>query len=226
MNILWFISARFQNMMHNQALANLVRKQVKDHYGRYLGNIVGFSLDNGGHIKSVAVEQAGGDFAEYASERILIEGEYIILLPDWKDEIERLKRDSALAQKRYGSLEQLSKEGEISTEVFAHLKEKYETEITTLRSSFTNLTEGLKSRIATIEEKNTRISKFIGSLKVQYRTGEIDEQTYRTAMESISQLLKQDAEESNELTMTLTWLTGSSENPAKPETPIAPTISA
>lgn len=213
-------------MMHNQALSNLVRKQVKDHYGRYLGNIVGFSLDNGGHIKSIAVEHAGGEFAEYASGRILIEGEYVILLPDWKEEIERLKRDSALAQKRYGSLEQLSKEGEISGEVYAHFKERYEVEITTLRSSFTSLTEGLKSRIAALAEKNTRISKFIGGLKVQYRTGEIDEQTYRIAMESISQLLKRDAEESNELATTLTWLTGSSETPANQESPIAPAISA
>jgi hypothetical protein len=199
---------------------------VKDHYGRYLGNIVGFSLDNGGHIKSIAVEHAGGEFAEYASGRILIEGEYVILLPDWKEEIERLKRDSALAQKRAGSLEQLSKEGEISAEVYAHFKERYEVEITTLRSSFTSLTEGLKSRIAALAEKNTRISKFTGGLKVQYRTGEIDEQTYRTAMDSISQLLKRDAEESNELATMLTWLTGSSETPANPETLIAPAILA
>lgn len=214
-------------MMHSQAFSNLVRKQVKDNYGRYLGNIVGFSLDNVGHMKSTAVEHAGGEFAEYPSERILIEGEYVILLPDWKEEIEKLKRDSALAQKRHASLEQLSKEGEVSPEVYAHLKEKYEAEIANLRVSFTSLTEGLRARIAALESRGIAINKFIGGLKVQYRSGEIDDQTYKTAMDSVNQLLKRDTEEHGELSAILAWLTGpSGETPIKQENPIAPTISA
>lgn len=214
---------RSKNMMHSQTLANLVRKQVKDNYGRHLGSVIGFSLDNSGHIKSLAVEQSGGDFGEYTSERVLFEGEYVILLPDWKEEVEQLKRDTSLAQKRATVLENLSKEGEISGEAYEHLKMQYESEITTLRNTYTSLTNLLKERVSFLERRNTQINKFVAGLKVQYRTGEIDEQAYRAAMESVNKILKCDIEEQAEISGILAWLTGS-ETAAKQE--VAPTIAA
>ncbi|MCS4538113.1 MAG: CdvA-like protein [Thaumarchaeota archaeon] len=211
-------------MMHSQTLANLVRKQVKDSYGRHIGNVIGFSLDNVGHIKALAVEHTGGDFGEYTNERILFEGEYIVLLPDWKEEVERLKRDTTLAQKRASVLDNLSKEGEISSEAYEHLKMQYDAEIAALRNTYTSLTDGLKERISILEHRNAQISKFSAGLKVQYRTGESDEQTYRAAMESVNRILKSDIEEQAEISGILAWLTGS--DAVAKQDQIAPTITA
>ena len=43
-------------MMHAQALEKLVKKPVKDTYGRNLGQVIGFSLDSSGNMKALGLD--------------------------------------------------------------------------------------------------------------------------------------------------------------------------
>ena len=100
-------------MMHAQALEKLVKKPVKDTYGRNLGQVIGFSLDSSGNMKALGVDHGNGQFFEYAHERIIIDGssETIILLPEWQEDVDKLKKSTENAGKELSkSLEKAKKD--------------------------------------------------------------------------------------------------------------------
>ena len=86
-------------MMHAQALDKFVKKPVKDTYGRDLGHVIGFSLDSAGNMKGLGVDHGTGSFQEYSHERIIIDGksETIILLPEWREDVDKLKKNTLTA---------------------------------------------------------------------------------------------------------------------------------
>ena len=128
-------------MMHAQALEKLVKKPVKDTYGRNLGQVIGFSLDSSGNMKALGVDHGNGQFFEYAHERIIIDGssETIILLPEWQEDVDKLKKNTQIAKKRTRVLEKLRAQGEIPEHAFDDLKSSYEGEINNLKASCLSL---------------------------------------------------------------------------------------
>jgi hypothetical protein len=195
-------------MMHAQTLTRLVKRPVKDTYGRFSGHVIGFSLDSSGQMKGVGVELGSGSFKEFPSERVILDGESIILLPEWREKVEKLKKNTMIAQKRSEVLDDLRKEGEVPQYVYEELKAKYGGEIADLRSSFDSLTVTLKARVKEIEGRRIDVERFLGGLKVQHRAKEIDEETYTAASETTVEMMTRDEQERSEILFTLTWLTG------------------
>ena len=89
-------------MMHALTLEKLVKKPVKDTYGRHLGHVIGYSLDSSGNMKGLGVDHGSSTFQEYPRERILIEGNgnHIVLLPEWKENVDKLRKNTLIVKKR------------------------------------------------------------------------------------------------------------------------------
>ena len=170
-------------MMHAQALEKLVKKPVKDTYGRNLGQVIGFSLDSSGNMKGLGVDHGTGQFIEYPRERIIIDGssETIILLPEWQEDVDKLKKNTQIAKKRTKVLEKLRSEGEIPDHAFNDLKSSYEDEINTLKASCSTIVDKLETRINNIESSRIKTEKFLSTLKVQFHSDEIDGETFKRA---------------------------------------------
>ncbi len=67
--------------MRAEALEKLVNRPVKDTYGRYVGFVVGFSVDTAGDLKSVGVDQGDGEFTEYSSDRVVSTADGFVVIP-------------------------------------------------------------------------------------------------------------------------------------------------
>ena len=195
-------------MMHAQALDKFVKKPVKDTYGRDLGHAIGFSLDSSGNMKGLGVDHGTGSFQEYSHERIIIDGksETIILLPEWREDVDKLKKNTLTAKKRTKVLEDLRLEGEIPEHAFQDLKQNYENEIDKLKSSSISIVEKLQNRIDNIEKSRLETEKFLSTLKVQYRTDEIDRETFHRASESTVDMMDKDNVEKAEISQILNFL--------------------
>ena len=213
-------------MMHAQALEKLVKKPVKDTYGRNLGQVIGFSLDSSGNMKGLGVDHGTGQFIEYPRERIIIDGssETIILLPEWQEDVDKLKKNTQIAKKRTKVLEKLRSEGEIPDHAFVDLKSSYEDEINTLKASCSSIVDKLETRINNIESSRIKTEKFLSTLKVQFHSDEIDGETFKRASQSTMDMMEKDTIERHEISNILTWLSVSdqkeSEHVPEPE-PIA-----
>ena len=185
--------------MRAEALEKLVDRPVKDTYGRYVGFVVGFSVDTSGDLKSVGVDQGNGEFTEYPSERIVSTADGFVLIPAWKVECDSLGKDIDGVKRRAKALQELAKEGEIPRTMYEEMMTKYQDEAGRIQGHYKSLAEGMVVRIGELEGQKETLDRFLVNVKVQFRAGEIDEAAYKVASECCQSMQKRNQQEMEDL---------------------------
>jgi len=189
--------------MRAEALEKLVNKPVKDTYGRYVGFVVGFSVDTSGDLKSVGVDQGNGEFTEYPNQRIVSTADGFVTIPEWKVECDSLGKEVDGVRRRAKALQELAREGEVSRSLFDDMMGKYQEEAAKIQGSYKSLAEHMVVRIGELEGQKESLDKFLVEVKVQFRAGEIDEAAYKVAAESCQAMQTRNSQEMAELTKML-----------------------
>jgi CdvA-like protein len=185
--------------MRAEALEKLVDRPVKDTYGRYVGFVVGFSVDTSGDLKSVGVDQGNGEFTEYPSERIVSTAEGFVLIPSWRVECDSLGKEIDGVKRRAKALQELAKEGEIPRTLYEEMMGKYQDEAGKIQGNYKSLAEGMVVRIGELEGQRESLDRFLVNVKVQFRAGEIDEAAYKVAAECCQAMQKKNQQETEDL---------------------------
>jgi prefoldin subunit 5 len=193
--------------MRSEALEKLVDKPVKDTYGRYVGFVVGFSVDPSGELKSVGVDQGNGEFTEYPSARIVSAAEGFVLIPAWRVECDALGKELDAVKRRVKALQDLAREGEIPRALYEEMAGRYSAEASKFQESYKSLTEGMVVRIGELEGQRETLDRFLVDIKVQYRAGEVDEAAFRVAAESCQSMQKRNSQEMEDLSKALKAMT-------------------
>ena len=184
-------------------MEKLVDRPVKDSYGRYVGFVVGFSVDTSGELKSVGVDQGDGEFTEYPSQRVVSTSDGFVVIPAWKLEYESLGKEIDAVKKRAKALQDLAREGEIPRSIYDDMMAKYSSEVSKVQDSFKALAEGMVVRIGELEGQRESLERFLAEVKVQYRAGEIDEAAFKVAAQSCEAMQTRNAQETEELSRML-----------------------
>jgi CdvA-like coiled-coil domain len=185
--------------MRAEALEKLVNRPVKDTYGRYVGFVVGFSVDTAGDLKSVGVDQGDGEFTEYSSDRVVSTAEGFVVIPAWKVECDSIGKDIEGVKRRAKALQELAREGEIPGNMYDEMMGKYSEEAAKIQESYKSMTEQMVVRIGELEGQRESLDRFLVNLKVQFRAGEIDEAAYKVASESCKAMSQRNAQEREDL---------------------------
>jgi CdvA-like coiled-coil domain len=193
--------------MRAEALEKLVNRPVKDTYGRYVGFVVGFSVDTSGDLKSVGVDQGNGEFTEYPSQRIFSTAEGFVLIPGWKVDCEALGKDIEGVRRRAKALQELSKEGEIPRTLYEEMVSKYTGEASKIQDSYKSLAESMVVRLGELEGQKESLERFLVDVKVQFRAGDIDEAAYKVASECCQAMQKKNSQERDDLAKMLKFAT-------------------
>jgi HPt (histidine-containing phosphotransfer) domain-containing protein len=170
---------------HAEILRQYLGKEVRDIYGRNVGNIIGLTMDEKGALNSIGIEHSTGDFAQYTTSHLKIDGETIVLVPVWKVDAENLQKEIAIGQKRLQALDQLLREKRISEYTYEDLRRGYESAMRQLEELRRALVDKLKQRRGELEHQGRRLEEFIANVEVQFMTGEIDEEAHRMATSSL-----------------------------------------
>jgi len=189
--------------MRSEALEKLVDRPVKDTYGRYVGFVVGFSVDTSGELKSVGVDQGNGEFTEYPSQRIVSTAEGFVLIPAWRVECDALGKEIDGVRRRAKALQDLAREGEIPRTLFDEMIAKYSDEAAKIQGNYKSLAENMVVRIGELEGQKETLDRFHVDIKVQFRAGEIDEAAFKVASESCKAMLKRNSQEMEDLSKML-----------------------
>ncbi|HEY6282352.1 MAG TPA: CdvA-like protein [Nitrososphaerales archaeon] len=193
--------------MRAEALEKLVNRPVKDTYGRYVGFVVGFSVDTSGGLKSVGVDQGNGEFTEYPNERVVSTADGFVVIPEWKVAIESIGKDVEGVRRRAKALQELAREGEVPRTLFDDMMGKYSDEASKIQSTYKSLAESMAVRLGELEGQKDSLDKFLVEIKVQFRAGEIDEAAYKVAAESCQAMQSRNSQEMGELTKALKSVT-------------------
>ncbi|MDG6903030.1 MAG: CdvA-like protein [Nitrososphaerota archaeon] len=185
--------------MRAEALERLVDRPVKDSYGRYVGFVVGFSVDTSGELKSIGVDQGNGEFTEYPSQRIVSASDGFVLIPAWKVECDSLNREVDGVRRRAKALQDLAREGEIPRSIYDDMMSKYSADASKIQGSYKSLAEGMVVRIGELEGQREALQRFLVDIKVQFRAGEIDEAAFKVAAESCESMQARNSQEMDDL---------------------------
>lgn len=195
-----------------EALQKFIGKPAKDIYRRYIGYVVGITLDSNGRLNSVGVDR-GGSFEEFSSNQIIIEDDTLILIPSWKLEAEKFKKQHDLTLKRFQALDELLKNNEIPEYVYNELCKQYKDSLAELEEEHKNLIDSLNRRMKALEEHIRHLERFLGHLKVQHKAGEISDETYRLASEYLTSVISKTIEEKKDVESTIQMLTAPPKEP-------------
>src|SRR5437867_1412260 len=89
-----------------------VGKPVKDIYGTHIGKVVGIITEIDGEIETVGVDCGSGGLKQLPYEQLVIQGEYVVFIPKWRLDAQRLLSEKCLALKRINALQAIVAEND------------------------------------------------------------------------------------------------------------------
>jgi hypothetical protein len=155
-----------------------VGKQVKDMYGTLMGNVVGIITDTDGSIESVSVDCGDSGLKQLSYEQLLVQGDYVIFIPKWRLDAQKLFRQKNLTLKRIKALQHLVEEDDTMKEDAEIVYIKYEKKLQELEEKEKSINEKLKERLDSLHKSTKNIKSILFDSKLQYKSHEISEETY------------------------------------------------
>src|SRR5215210_6597184 len=155
-----------------------IGKQVKDMYGTLMGNVVGIITDTDGSIESVSVDCGDSGLKPLSYEQLLVQGDYVIFIPKWRLDAQKLFRQKNLTLKRIKALQNLVEEDDTMKEDAEIVYVKYEKKLHELEEKEKSINEKLKERLDELNGSTKNIKSILFDAKLQYKSHELSEETY------------------------------------------------
>ncbi len=158
-------------------------KQAKDMYGTFMGKVVGMITDSDGSIESVSVDCGSGGLKQLAYEQLLVQRDYVIYIPKWRLDTQKLLRQKNLILKRIKALQDIVTENDLMKDDAELVYLKYEKRLHALEEDEKSLNEKLDA-----ESKSIKAVLF--DAKLQYKSNEVTEEMYQQISIYTNELLE------------------------------------
>ncbi len=166
-----------------------VSKKVKDMYGTFIGKVVGIITDIEGSIESVSVDCGSSGIKNLPYEQLLVQGDYVIFIPRWRLDAQKLLREKSLTLKRIKALQEIVADNDNMKDDAELVYLKYEKRLDNLGENTKEIIERLHQRISEIDMESKRIKAVLFDAKLQYRSNEITEDIYQQITTHTNELI-------------------------------------
>jgi hypothetical protein len=156
-----------------------VGKKVKDMYGTYIGKVIGIITDIEGSIESVSVDCGSSGIKNLPYEQLLVQGDYVIFIPRWRLDAQKLLREKSLTLKRIKALQEIVADNDVMKDDAELVYLKYEKRLDKLSENTNEIIERLHQRISELDMELKRVKFVLFDAKLQYKSNEISEDIYQ-----------------------------------------------
>ena len=181
-----------------------VGKQVKDMYGTHIGKVVGLVTDIDGSIESIGVDCGSVGLKQLPYEQLLVQGDYVIYIPRWRMDAQKLVRQKSLTLKRIKALQDLVADNDQMKSDAEIVYLKYENRLRALEGEEHGVINTLKSRLEELDSQAASIKTVVFDAKLQYRSNDMTEETYQQVNMNANELLEHINLEKEEISNFLT----------------------
>jgi len=181
-----------------------VGKLVKDMYGTHIGKVVGLVTDIDGSIESIGVDCGSVGLKQLPYEQLLVQGDYVIYIPRWRMDAQKLVRQKSLTLKRIKALRDLVSNNDLMKGDAETVYLKYENRLRDLEGEEHEVIEMLKSRLEELSSQATSIKTVLFDAKLQYRSNDMIDKTYQQVNTNVNELLEHISLEKEEINNFLT----------------------
>lgn len=166
-----------------------VGKKVKDMYGTYIGKVVGIMTDIEGATESVGVDCGSGGIKNLPYEQLLVQGDYVIFIPRWRLDAQKLLREKSLTLKRIKALQEIVADNDNMKDDAELVYFKYEKRLDGLSENTKEIIDKLQQRISELDMESKRVRIVLFDAKLQYKSNEITEDLYQQISINTNELL-------------------------------------
>ena len=167
-----------------------IGKQVKDLYGTLIGKVMGMITDIDGSIESISVDCGTSGLKQLTYEQLLVQGDYVIYIPRWRLDAQKLLRQKSLTLQRIRALQDIATENDSMKDDVELVYMKYDKRLHDLEENANHLNGNLESRLKELEEESHRIKTILFDAKLQFRSNEMTEEIYQQINIYTSELLE------------------------------------
>ena len=157
-----------------------IGKQVKDMYGTFIGKVVGTITDIDGSVQTVGVDCGSEGLKQLPFEQLVVQGAYVIYIPRWRLDAQRLLREKGLTLRRIRALMDIVSENDDMKEDAELIHEKYKMKLLTLEESEKQIKEKLEQRIKELDSQFQSIRMLVFDAKLQFKSNEISDAKYES----------------------------------------------
>jgi hypothetical protein len=176
-----------------------VGKQVKDMYGTFMGKVVGIITDTDGSIESVGVDCGSAGLKQLPYEQLLVQGDYVIFIPRWRLDAQKLLRQKNLTLQRIRGLQDIVAENDLMKDDAELVYLKYEKRLHDLVENEKSVNEELQARLNELDAENRSIKTVLFDAKLQFRSNEITEDAYQQISTHTNELIERISIEKSEI---------------------------
>ncbi len=141
--------------------------------------VVGIITDIEGSIESVSVDCGSNGIKNLPYEQLLVQGDYVIFIPRWRLDAQKLLREKSLTLKRIKALQEIVADNDNMKDDAELVYLKYEKRLDDLGENTKEIIERLHQRISEIDMESKRIKAVLFDAKLQYKSNEITEDIYQ-----------------------------------------------
>lgn len=176
-----------------------VGKQVKDMYGTFMGKVVGIITDTDGSIESVGVDCGSAGLKQLPYEQLLVQGDYVIFIPRWRLDAQKLLRQKNLTLQRIRGLQDIVAENDLMKDDAELVYLKYEKRLHDLVENEKSVNEELQARLNELDTENRSTKTVLFDAKLQFRSNEITEDAYQQISTHTNELIERISIEKSEI---------------------------
>jgi hypothetical protein len=193
--------------MMSELKLEFVGKQVKDMYGTFIGKVIGIVTDIDGSIESVGVDCGSSGLKHLAYEQLLVQGDYVIYIPRWRLDAQKLLRQKNLTLMRIKALKDIVAENDSMKDDAELIYIKYEKRLNDLEKDEKYVHEKLHERLNELDKESKDIKAVLFDAKLQHRSNEITEDMYQQISIHTNELMEHINLEKSEINNVKTRLT-------------------
>jgi hypothetical protein len=176
-----------------------VGKNVKDMYGTSMGKVVGIITDTDGSIESVGVDCGSAGLKQLAYEQLLVQGDYVVYIPRWRLDAQRLLRQKNLTLQRIKGLQDIVAENDLMKDDAELVYLKYEKKLRDLGENEKHVNEKLQARLNELDTESKYIKSVLFDAKLQFRSNEITEEAFQQITSYSNELIEHISVEKSEI---------------------------
>ena len=178
------------SLLMSELKLEFVGKQVKDMYGTHIGKVVGLVTDIDGSIESIGVDCGSVGLKQLPYEQLLVQGDYVIYIPRWRMNAQKLVRQKSLTLKRIKALQDLVTDNDHMKNDAETVYLKYENRLRDLEGEENEVIGTLKSRLEELNSQATSIKTVLFDAKLQYKSNDMTEDAYQQVNTNVNELLE------------------------------------
>ncbi|MFX0108783.1 MAG: CdvA-like protein [Candidatus Hodarchaeota archaeon] len=171
-------------------LFSYLGKPVKDEYGHTVGTMASFLVTPGGMINGVFVEHGDGRIQRYSRDQIRTESDYAVLFSPLKMKAQTFCDQIPLLWRKTQAIRDLNEKQKIPENMYDDLYSSFEGALNQLKTEAKSVISETENELGECMKRIKELNSALISLEIEREIGQIDEESYHTAVEMIREGLK------------------------------------